>query len=331
MAVVRLSWTIPAADLAARIADGYDQQVVERDAVGGPGPWVEISRATTRPPMVENVETYVYADPAGDLTYDYQVVYRRSSDGALYGTPLAVGTVAADGYCTLAEVRDEGVTALDATDAQVLRAIVWADRYIEKYTRRWFGPRFVPVLRKGGRTDEEVVFFDVPIIALLTCTVDGTQLANGDLEVYNRHLTTGQADDRNASRLEISDDATWGWFSQGRQNVEIAGIFGYTELPAGALPGETAAGSQVPLDYGEVPPLINWAARALTISRCFPMYSAAAGGAAAAAKVKRMKTRDQEIEYTAPSGAAQFGSFASYGEIHEVLAGYRRGLALGAV
>ena len=160
MTALRLSWTIPTADLAARIADGYDQQMVERDIGGG---FVELSRETTRVPLAEFVEAYVYADPAGDVSYNYQVTYRKSADGSTYATPLAITNVVEDGYCTVTEIRAEGVAVADATDAMVERAIAWAGRYIEKYCRRWFGPRFVPTMRKGGRPDEEAVFFDVPI------------------------------------------------------------------------------------------------------------------------------------------------------------------------
>jgi hypothetical protein len=52
-------------------------------------------------------------------------------------------------------------------------------------------------------------------------------------------------------------------FPRGRQNIEVAGVFGFTELAAGTTPAETSEGSQIPNSQGITPPLICEACKRL--------------------------------------------------------------------
>lgn len=337
MTAVKLTWTVGDVPMAALLADDYVWQMIERDDT----PFVEISRATTRVPLRLEANDYVWSDPAGDIAKAYRISFVKD-DGTVNPVPLLAVNAAADAYCTVAQLRDEGLTVAQASDARVELAIDWATDYIERYTRRFFVPRYQKKIFSAEGNGDIVVLGDIPIIALLAISIDSMVLTELDvIEVFNRHLRAEQIDDRGSSKLGISDDVIydddgnrvdWNWYAPGVQNIEVSGIWGYTELARGATPGETVAGSQVPIDYGETPSLINWAARMLTLQRVWPMAGATASMVAGAASLKRLKTRDQEIEWDrgdAVSGAA--GSFASDAAIHEVLEGFRRSITFQAV
>lgn len=331
---VRLTFDVPSP--AALVAAGWDQIKIERSTNGGTT-WAEISRATTRLPLRDVVERYCYSDTTGLITYAYRAVYYDSVDDADHGTPLTIADVALDGYATVAEIRDEGVAVADAADARVTTALEWASRYIERATGRRFGARYT-VHRVDVELRSDTVLLPEPIIAVLRMSSNTGVFDLSTLDIYNRHLRGGDVADRAAPQIKIADDLTTEdyyrlWlgdvvFERGSQALAIAGIWGFTEPTVGTIGGETADGSQVPLDYGVVPPLINWAARALTLQHLFPMYTAD-DIAARARQVTSIRTRDQSVTFDATSAAASSG-WASSDAIAEVLAGYGRSVRFGS-
>jgi hypothetical protein len=335
MPAVRLAFDVP--DTVALYAAGFTQIKVERCTGGTPPVWTEISRSTTRIPLRDVVERYYYSDPNGSPSYDYQAVFYNPTTGLDDPTELEISEVEPDALATLTEIRAEGVTVAEADDARVTLALEWASRYIERATRRLFGPRFGIQVFDVPQTSDTLLLPE-PLIAILAMESGGAAVDLTTLEIYNRHLRGGDRGDLSGPQLKIADDlesdlynAVWGdlfAFDRGSQAVRVTGIWGYTEASRGAIPGETADGSQVPLDYGVIPPLVNWACRALTLRHLFPMYTADEM-TARARQVVSLSTRDQSVTFSAAAAAASTG-WAADDAVQEVLFGYARVLSLGS-
>lgn len=327
---VRLEF-VPA-DLADRIDEGYIELKIERDTGVG---YSELSAATTRPPLRDVVERYVYQDPTGDEGYDYRAIPVKV-DGTEYGTPTAADVISDDAYTTLAEIRAEGVKAADVDDSRVATFISLATQYIHNFTRNWFTPRF-QIINVTGELDKRL-FLDAPIIALQKMEIDGVEEDLDALAVNNRHLRNGltSPDDRKNPMIAYADSLLvddgvrlesmgGGRFTSERQVTKIWGIFGFTELALGSVAGETSEGSQVPLDYGDTPALIKWCARMLTIQKCYPLISDESVAVAMMDRIKRQKTRDQEIEFFQDASSSGGGGNSSSGfDVDEILRAFSR-------
>lgn len=319
-------------DVADRIDDGYVELKIERDTGSG---FSELSAATTRPPLRDVVLRYVYQDPNGDEGYDYRATPVKA-DGTEYGTPTVADVVTDDAYTTLADIRAEGVGVADVDDARVNTFISLATQYIHEVTRNWFTPRF-QIMQLTGERDKRL-FIDVPIIALQKIEIDGVAEDLDALVVNNRHLRNGllSPDDRKnpliayADSLLVDDGVRLeslggGHFSSERQVTKIWGIFGYTDLPVGSVAGETSEGSQVPLDYGDIPGLISWCARAIVVQKCYPLISDESIAVSMRDRIKRQKTRDQVVEFFQdPSSTGGGGNSSSGFDVDEVLRSFSR-------
>ncbi len=165
------------------------------------------------------------------------------------------------GYATVADLRDEGVTAADASDDRVDRLIALASQYVDRVTGRFFEPRALTLTLdgSGGRT----LLIGHPIISINSVKMFVGMFAEFGVlpvipsffRIYNRHLTQGllDPDDREDPKLEFfhwSDllgvhatpaghlglgSLVW---LPGVQNVVIDGVFGYTD-PDGSPTGRT--------------------------------------------------------------------------------------------
>ncbi len=243
-----------------------------------------------------------------------------------------VGSSDASLYCTVQDIRDEGVPVSQASDARVLRAITVASRMIDGFTGRWFYPKDM-VITLDGR-GHATLRIGAPIISISAVVIDywntepdeGYDVATESLEVYNRHITQGLTapDDREDPQIVLrwTDDHTKRLglgaggmlsFPKGTQNVRVTGTFGYTD------PDGTATGC--------TPILIGEACRRMTI-RQLPRKATLIAGAGG--PIKREKTREQEQEFGDPAKLAIQGAFTGDPEIDMILARYRRPMALGA-
>jgi len=186
----------------------------------------------------------------------------------------------------------------------------------------------------------------MPIISIETITLVGESTTSDydveltDVRVYNRHLTQElfDPDDRENPRIEFleydtryesipfgGDSAHYIYhphrWPEGTQNVEITGIFGYTD-PDGSETGKT-------------PDLISWANALMVLRQLHSPYTDPdkREDARNRWKVKRLKTRDQEIEYgdISKMGSRGVGVFTGDPEIDSILAAYSRPMRLGAV
>ena len=246
----------------------------------------------------------------------------------------------ASGYCTVQSLRDEGVPAR-FTDAVLQAKIAKWSQYIENVTGRWFEPRSLQI-KVDGKGSQELLL-EIPIISITDVTFDTSPFSPDVLEVtadnfrvYNRHLTQRltNPDDRDNPKVEfinipdnvIEAQGIFGltnmFFPIGVQNVNVNGVFGYTDYDGSP--------------YGKTPDMICEACKLLVLRDLEPRYSGRdkAFDARNQGRLKRMKTRDQEIEwhdtFRMGTGTAYAGAFTGDPEIDSILAMYMRPPHFGA-
>ncbi len=243
-------------------------------------------------------------------------------------------------YALVSDMRREGVPA-SSTDARVLRALHVASRYVERFTARRFVAEAL-TLRIDGLGGNHAILLEQPIVSLSRVAIDNVSHEPNDqeidrnlLRVYHRHLSQAmlEPDDRENPRIELQFDADglrphvpmdssrglrW---PIGRQDLVVAGAFGYTE-PNGSPMGQT-------------PELIRHATILFAIRELAVLNDRGGRGAARTSALKREKTRDQEVEYAVGSGSGAvgtplIGAFTGDPEIDSLLAMFRRPGRLGA-
>lgn len=240
-----------------------------------------------------------------------------------------VGGSSDNDYCLVSDLRSEGVTTTDADDARCQMMISMASRYIERITRRFFNPRSLTVDQNGNGSGTH--FYDQPVIAIdsINITIEGISFSGqpidlNDVAIYNRHITQNllSPDDRDNPRVQFKRadpefarlHALLGRriFYEGKLNIRTIGVFGYTDFD----------GSQL----GKTPDLIKWACIQLAFRNLIKLSSVDDRFERLNYNnIKRMRTRDQEIEYNGRningSGLSQ-GPFSGDNEIDQILMMY---------
>lgn len=333
----------------------YDVIKVYRSTTGIDGVYSEITIPATRVPLVADVTLYEYIDTAGDTSYWYKFAYFNtvSLEESALSDPIA-GTDEGGLYCSVQDLRDEGITVAMLSDSRALAKIAKWSRAIERWTGRWFEPRVHTYLLDGDGGSAQRC--PVPIIRLDTVALvsgrgidwNEEEIETREVRVYNRHLTQGliRPDDRANPRVEAPRvDGAFGpeyrrepgvfysdiWkFPRGRQNVKLSGVFGYTELIPGDPVGETSTGSQVPLSFGSTPPLIKELCL-LLVARDYPQIADASlrEDLRARWRIEQEKTRDQMIKLTSLKDAGQLGAWTGDPEIDGIIAMYAAPSASG--
>ncbi len=246
--------------------------------------------------------------------------------------------------CGLKDLRDEGVSTR-FSDARVMQAIRLATKRIQRITERSFFPEARTFNLSGNGSQwlavaEPIIAIDsIKVLYFGTDLTDSVELDPTTYRVYSRHVSQGmrQPNDLFNPKVEIvlpllpnwepvDPPAAWWWngmmFPPGSQNIQLTGVFGATEYdgtPTGRTPEE-----------------ISWVCKRLAIAALPKLASAAAasGGAAGsgapAGPVKRIKTRDQEIEYVGPS-SIRVGDITGDVEIDDILMAWRRPPQFSAV
>jgi len=143
-------------------------------------------------------------------------------------------------YATVPEIRAEGVTAEQASDAQVEAAIRRATVLIDTLTGQWFEPQDCTFRFDGPGAS--TLFLKVPVLSVREVKVDGQSVDLAEVVVYN------SAKDRRNPRLYYAPG-----FPKGKGNVEVAGSFGYVEQD------------------GSTPELIRYACRRIVVSSLAPL------------------------------------------------------------
>ncbi|MEI6633732.1 MAG: hypothetical protein WCP22_07935 [Chlamydiota bacterium] len=129
-------------------------------------------------------------------------------------------------YCTVEDLKGEGVAiaAAKGEKERVERLISFACSILDDRTGQWFEERTftaeAPMLIDGDGSN--ALDFSVPIISIDEIWVDGDATDADDYVVYNRILP----DDRKWPRVVLEHGFVW---TRGRQNIEVAGKFGYMD------------------------------------------------------------------------------------------------------
>lgn len=291
------------------------------------------------------------AEPVGNhlIRWFFQVTPEAPEQSFSEEFTVTMGASASSshGYTTVAALREEGVTPAMASDARLLTLIDRVSTMIDNYTGRFFEPQN-RTYRLDGR-GRQVQLINDPIIS-----IEHVRILNADpypgitqtlqpdqLIIYNRHLTENlrSPDDRDNPRIEFfyADTRYPGaWSNQplvsslmnltrfpiGVQNIEVEGVFGYTDYDGTPL--------------GKTPDLISYAAMLMVI-RQLPLLAADEDrfDIRNRNRITKFKTRDQEVSYAAPSAVRPAhqagGMFTGDPEIDNILASFMRPPALGAV
>lgn len=252
------------------------------------------------------------------------------------------------GYCSVQDLRDEGVpeTGFGAkTDVYLEKVITRVSLMIDKYTGRFFEPRILTLTLDG--TGRRALLFGDPIISITSIKIgsDFTLTEAQDLDnvrIYNRHLSENMTnpDDRENPKIEwaefdhrdesiaiLGEDAgklfTPSRWPEGTRNVQVVGVFGYTDYDVSDPEGIT-------------PVLIERAAVLMALRDMRTAYTEASlrEDDLSKWKVSKLKTRDQMIEYDKPSalgGMVGVGAFTGDPEIDRILLEYVRPPKYGAV
>ena len=231
-----------------------------------------------------------------------------------------------DGYTTVSSLRDEGVTTDMASDARLQKLISLMSQRFDNWTGRWFEPRS-RVLLLDGR-DTHSLLLDIPIIRITKVLLlysdfritGENELDLDGLRIYNRHLTQGllQPDDRENPRIEWSTTPNCGYWPQGNQNIQVEGVFGYTD-PDGSA-------------YGRTPPDVQRAVELLVVRDLKPLGDIDGRFTAQRRyRVTSMTTRDQSIAWgSSGSGTQATGAFSGDPEIDNIVAQYCRPPLMGS-
>lgn len=207
-----------------------------------------------------------------------------------------------DGYALVQDFRDEGFTVAMVSDSRLLALIQMQSQYIDMLTGQWFNPR-TGTLTIDGR-GSRALRLPVPIISITEVRLDGSVVDAAAYRVYSRHLTAGVTaeDDRNDPRIVFYEStselplALWAYpaWPPGFQNLEVDGVFGYTDGPG---------------PVGTTPLLIKEALM-LLVRKKIPLMSAVDERTAelVVGKVMREETRDQRVELN-PKLMERGGSF----------------------
>jgi len=333
--IVKLSWTLT--NLATLLADGYDRQKIEIGTTTPPVVWTELTRPHFRPPIVANVERYLYECPA-DITKSFRAVPYRTSDGATT-TPITITQKSGRGYCSVADIRAEGFANPPYSDARVQSAIDYSTLLIDRICGQRFDA-YSGWVKLDVKKPYREHHLDVPICCLWQIHDSEGLVDIANVVVYNRHLTQGleNPDDRRnpmiawgeERQIGVPESIASGYFNQGMQTLKVWGVFGFTEIGADDQVGETADGSQVPLSYGSTPVDIKYACMMLAVGR---LATLASGGDESSinSRVISESTRDQSYSLQAlPTEEASYGMTGNQ-QVDSILMRYQAPMRIGAV
>lgn len=239
-----------------------------------------------------------------------------------------------ENYVMLSEMRDEGVTTAMADDTHLAKRIALASRFVERTTKQAFYPR-TKTLKVDGRGGPKLLLSE-PIIAIEYVKVDVSpfQLSASIYDpamyrVYNRHLSQGllEPDDRSNPKIELyypvesyyhtRSSADRLVFPVGQQNVEVKGVFGYTDPDGSNL-------------QGRVPDLIKHVTKLIVMRELVKMGKVAArSDVINRIRLTSERTRDQAYTLEA-LGTRRGAFFTGDPEIDNILAYYLRPPGLGA-
>jgi len=319
--------------LSYRILDPLDAEVVSSTAVD-----VDQDCPTGQRLGVGNYVITSWTVPVGQLLGTHKLEWTITLAVGVAATffveefeVLTVSGAASDGYVTVGELRAEGFpdeSAGGMSDADLATLITRESRRIDRLTHQWFEPRSLVLALDGS--GHRALTLHVPIVSIASITIleSAEVLDATSYRVYNRHLTQQlvDPDDRTDPRVEFAQqDGTVGdifqrfgarVFPRGQQNIELDGVFGYTDPPG---------------PVGVTPELIKYATQLLVMRNFGKVWTdqGAISAAQAQSRVAAERTRDQQINYKSPREAGAYGYLTGDSEIDGILEHYMAPLSIG--
>jgi hypothetical protein len=209
-------------------------------------------------------------------------------------------------YVTVEALRAEGVSEKQANDGRLKALIEDATQMIDGWTGWFFAPRALRLRMSGRQT--ATLQAPVPLIEAHALTINGFRVQEdlGQILVPTAPVLAGQV----PGDLTLLGGRI---FSAGALNVEVEGLWGYTEADGSA--------------HGRTPPEIQRVCKLLVL-RSIPKLTDddAVGEAIDRWRLIEARTRDQSYKL-APLTA---GKLTGDPEIDNALLRYRRPMQLGA-
>lgn len=211
-------------------------------------------------------------------------------------------------YASVADLRAEGVTATEASDARLELLLDEASRLIDRVTGWFFEPRLL-TLRLSGR-GVPTIELPVPSIRL-----DRLTLGLSELPLDAEHLLVVGAP------VQPGFDTPYltrrhGRFPRGHGNVVAEGLWGFTEDDG--------------TPTGRTPPAIRRATMLLVLRNLAPLADDASLEARSRWRIIEERTRDQSYKLDSTKAAAASASLTGDPEVDALLALYVRPAPLGA-
>lgn len=211
------------------------------------GIYVEITDALTRIDLVAGQTVYEYIDnTAPNSSYWYKTSYYDSV--STLESSLSPAKQGIDGglYCTLQDIRDEGITETELSDDRALKLSTMWQKWFEDKTGNFFTPKEDTVDLDGDGS--RMLMLPVPIIEVeelyinddFTTAVEATRYA-----VYNGRGPV--RDDRRNPHIMLKTGTVSIYTSGGSKfeigdlNQRIVGTWGYTESDGSTPPAVTRA------------------------------------------------------------------------------------------
>lgn len=339
------------------LADLYSGSFYIEDMVDPAGPGREKVAATPFVAGTHKVDTGRYAILTGATTTwrvgTHRAVcsYTMESGGPTYTqsiqfevldpTDWATGTPYT-GYISTRQVYQDGYATLATSRQKLHRWLHEICTRIERWTGRWFEPRFMQLTKAG--TEMPNLMLQQPIIAIdnvyavwQTTSGEDTYLFEQYLyKVYNRHLDGYlETDDRGHPQLVLTSvDGTivkvsgFSW-PYGNQNVRVGGVFGYTDPAFDPNNGRVLIGT-TPADIARVSGAL------LTRLSGDPSMSSLTTWTPGS--IREYRTRDQAIKFggggsmsSSGGGGGTAGEFSGDPLIDQILLRYSQPIAVGGV
>lgn len=215
----------------------FDQIQVHRSETET-GTYSEITGIGTRPELVAGTSIYEYIDttaPSSD--YWYKTRYYNSSTLLVSDLSPAIQGIDGGLYCTLQDIRDEGITVDELDDARAIKLSTAWQQWFEDMSGNFFVPKEATVDFDGDGT--KMLQLPMPIIEVSELYINDDFTNAVDPSRYAVYSGRGPVrDDRrnpkivlktSSSSTRIYTSSGGSVFEIGNLNQRVVGTWGYTE------------------------------------------------------------------------------------------------------